>query len=82
MYGEGEILFYKITDDGIGRKKAAELKSKSASTQKSMGMRITADRIAMLQQQNKTSIRIADLVLADGNPCGTEVLIKIPVSYD
>jgi hypothetical protein len=42
-----------------------------------MGMRITADRIAMLQQQNKTSITIAD-----GNPSGTEVLIKIPVSYD
>jgi streptogramin lyase len=79
---EDEILLYKITDDGIGRKKAAELKSKSASTQKSMGMRITADRIAMLQQQNKTSITITDLVLADGNAGGTEVLIKIPVSYD
>ena len=82
VYAEDEILFYKITDDGIGRKKAAELKSKSASTQKSMGMRITADRIAMLQQQNKTSITITDLVLADGNPGGTEVFIKIPVSYD
>jgi hypothetical protein len=82
VYGEDEILLYKITDDGIGRKKAAELKSKSASTQKSMGMRITADRIAMLPQQNKASITIADLVLADGTPCGTEVLIKIPVSYD
>lgn len=82
VFEEDEILFYKITDDGIGRKKAAELKSKSASRQKSMGMRITADRIAMLQQQNKTSITITDLVLADGNPGGTEVLIKIPVSYD
>ncbi len=82
VYRENEILLYKITDDGIGRQKAAELKSKSASTQKSMGMRITADRIAMLQQQNKTSITITDLVLADGNPGGTEVLIKMPVSYD
>ena len=82
IYGEDELLFYKITDDGIGRKKAAELKSKSASTQKSMGMRITADRIAMLQQQNKTSITITDLVLADGSPGGTEVLIAIPVVYD
>ena len=79
---EGEILLYKITDDGIGRKKAAELKSKSASTQKSMGMRITADRIAMLQQQNKTSITITDLAFPDGSPGGTEVLIKIPVIYD
>jgi len=29
-----------------------------------------------------TADRIADLVLTDGNPGGTEVLIKIPVSYD
>jgi LytS/YehU family sensor histidine kinase len=81
VYREDEMLIYKITDDGIGRKKAAELKSKSASTQKSMGMRITADRIDMLRQQNKTSITITDLVLADGNPGGTEVLIKIPATY-
>ena len=82
VYEEDEILSYKIIDDGIGRKKAAELKSKSASTQKSMGMRITADRIALLQQQGNSSITITDLVLADGNPGGTEVLIKMPVSYD
>jgi len=82
VYREDEMLLYKIIDDGIGRKKAAELKSKSASTQKSMGMRITAERIAMLQQQNKTSITITDLVLADGSPGGTEVLIAIPVVYD
>ena len=53
VYTENEMLFYRITDDGIGRKKAAELKSKSASAHKSMGMRITKDRLAMLQQQNK-----------------------------
>src|SRR6266536_1234098 len=84
LFLEKEVLFCKITDDGIGRKKAAELKSKSASTHKSMGMRITGDRIAMLQQQkqNGTSISITDLVLPDGNPGGTEVLIKIPVCYD
>jgi len=78
-YEEDETLFLKITDDGVGRKRAAELKSKSASKQKSMGMRITADRIAMLQQQNKTSITITDLVLADGTDGGTEVLLKIPI---
>jgi LytS/YehU family sensor histidine kinase len=82
VYAKDEMMFCKITDDGIGRKKAAELKSKSASIQKSMGMRITANRIAMLQQQNKTSITITDLVLSDGSPGGTEVLIKIPVIYD
>ena len=71
----------RISDDGIGRKKAAELKSKSASTHKSMGMQITACRIEMLQQKKQldTSIKITDLVLPDGSAGGTEVLLKIPV---
>ena len=78
---EDEILYCKITDDGIGRKRAGELKSKSASLNKSMGMRITASRIAMLHQKNmnEVSISINDLVLANGDPGGTEVIIKIPL---
>jgi LytS/YehU family sensor histidine kinase len=79
-----EILFCKITDDGIGRAKASELKSKSSSMTKSMGMRITADRIAMLgsQKYDGASISVVDLILPDGSSGGTEVLIKIPVHYD
>jgi heme exporter protein D len=75
-----EMLCCKITDDGIGRKKASELKSKSAPTHKSVGMQITADRIAILQQKKQldTTIQIADLVLPDGSAGGTEVLLKIP----
>jgi CheY-like chemotaxis protein len=82
IYGRDKTLLYKITDDGIGRDKAAELKSKSAEKQKSMGMRITADRIALLNQQTETSIKITDLVLGDGSAGGTEVLIELPVIYD
>jgi len=80
LYTHDEILFCKITDDGIGRKKAAELKSKSALSYKSMGMSITADRLALLQQQDQLGahISINDLVLADGSAGGTEVIIKIP----
>lgn len=84
LYEEGDMLRCKITDDGIGRKKATELKSKSASTHKSMGMQITADRIAMLQKVNAspTQIKITDLILPDGSAGGTEVLLKIPLCYD
>lgn len=80
LYTGDESLFCKIADDGIGRKRAAELKSKSALSYKSMGMSITADRIAMLQQQDQlgTHIVINDLVLPDGSAGGTEVIIKIP----
>lgn len=81
LYQCDEVLCCKITDDGIGRQRSAELKSKSASTHKSMGMRITADRIAMLEQKKQidTTIKITDLVLPDDSAGGTEVLLKIPV---
>jgi len=84
IYGTEKILFCKITDDGIGRDRAAELKSKSSLPHKSLGMRITADRLAMLQQQEKieTPIVVKDLVLPDGRAAGTEVLIKLPFHYD
>jgi LytS/YehU family sensor histidine kinase len=76
-----DFLCCKITDDGVGRKKATEIKNKSNSTHKSMGMQITASRIEMLQQKKHldTYIKITDLVLADGSAGGTEVIIKIPV---
>lgn len=81
---EGGYLVCSITDDGIGRKKAAELKSKSASTHKSMGMKITADRIASMRQRksNENNIQITDLVAADGSAAGTRVEIKIALHYD
>jgi tetratricopeptide (TPR) repeat protein len=79
LYAEDEILFCIITDDGIGRKKAAELKSKS-STHKSMGIKITENRIAMMQLNgDNKSVEIKDLVYADGSAAGTEVVLRIPI---
>jgi LytS/YehU family sensor histidine kinase len=84
LFEENETLCCKITDDGIGRKKAGEIKSKSANSHKSLGMRITAERIALLQRKTNldTSITITDLILADGNAGGTEVFLKLPLQYD
>jgi len=81
IYQEQQILCCKITDDGIGRKRAAELKSKSGTGHKSVGMKITASRIEMMQQTNQidTHIQITDLVLPDGTAGGTEVLLKMPI---
>jgi LytS/YehU family sensor histidine kinase len=80
LYKEKEILFCRICDDGVGRRKAAEIRSRSSSTRKSVGMHITAERIAMFQDQGESStyVTITDLVLPDGSPGGTEVLITIP----
>ena len=77
-------LYFKITDNGIGREKAAAMASKSATKHKSMGLRITAHRIAMLQNSEAliSPVTINDLVNADGSAAGTEVTIKMPVIYD
>ena len=84
LYQQENLLICKITDDGIGRKRAEELKSKSSLTYKSMGMNITAERIALLQQQesHNTFITVSDVVNSQNRPAGTEVLIKLPINYD
>ena len=74
----------KVRDDGVGRMKAAEIEDKSPLKSKSMGMKITAARISMLERQFRSTnnITIIDLVLGDGSPGGTEVILKIPIQYD
>jgi LytS/YehU family sensor histidine kinase len=80
---ENNYLYFKITDDGIGREQAATFASKSATRHKSMGLKITASRLAMLQLQHSNTkvppVTINDLVNTDGTAAGTEVIIKIPV---
>jgi len=77
-------LYFRITDNGIGRKKAAALASKSATKHKSMGLRITAQRIAMMQSMNarEVPVSIVDLTYPDGSGAGTEVTIKMSEIYD
>jgi LytS/YehU family sensor histidine kinase len=84
VFEENDHLYFKITDNGIGREKAAAMASKSATKHKSMGLRITAHRIAILQITETLSspVTINDLVNADGSAEGTEIVIKMPVMYD
>ena len=77
-----ESLIIEIADDGIGRARAAELKSKSGDNHKSLGLQVTAERIRMINQRfdTNTQIQIVDLVDSFGQPCGTSVVLKIPNS--
>jgi len=59
-----------------------ELKSKSGLKHKSMGIKITESRIAMMKMNGTAhSVEINDLVYPDGSAAGTEVALKIPVNY-
>ncbi len=76
-----DCLKVTITDDGIGRARSAELKSKSAIEHKSFGMKVTGERINLINQlyKTKTKVEIHDLMDPEGNPAGTEVVLEIPV---
>jgi LytS/YehU family sensor histidine kinase len=78
---ENGYLFFRIIDDGIGRNKSALLSNPYGIRKKSLGSTITADRIAMMHG-NGLGVTINDLVSAEGNAMGTEVIIKISVNYD
>jgi LytS/YehU family sensor histidine kinase len=75
-----EFLNISITDDGIGREKAAELKSKSA-THKSHGLKVTSQRIEMMNKLNSTGaqVHIIDLKDDQGHAMGTRVDLVIPI---
>lgn len=68
----------EIEDNGIGRKKATELKSKNALKNKSYGMQITQDRLSLLNQYNAT-IKIIDLYDDNENGIGTIIELLLPL---
>ncbi len=69
-----------IEDDGIGREKANELKSKHLLKKKSYGMQITEDRISLINRSNHIHASCAIYDLKKGEQAiGTRVVLNIPV---
>jgi LytS/YehU family sensor histidine kinase len=71
-----------VEDNGIGREKAMEINArKITKRKKSMGMRITHDRIQMINKMfdSKTSVEIIDLKNNIGEAIGTRVELYIPI---
>lgn len=82
---QDDVFFYiKVIDNGIGRKKAQELRKKPGTDHKPMGLNITANRIAIMNnlKSNRSSVEIRDIENLDGSAAGTEVTIKLPMNYD
>jgi LytS/YehU family sensor histidine kinase len=80
MADEG-MLECVIEDDGVGREKAKEMKSKSATTRKSLGLKLTENRLALLNKyaELNASIDIIDLKKTNMESGGTRVILKIPI---
>ncbi|MBS1635013.1 MAG: histidine kinase [Bacteroidetes bacterium] len=70
-----------IADNGIGREKANEMKGLTpGALHKSLGMKITKDRIRLLNtmQNSNLSVNVIDLYDSDKKPAGTRVELFIP----
>lgn len=79
LHIDGKTLTCTITDDGVGRNKAAEIKTRSAEQKKSMGLQITAERLALLNKNNGDTpqFQVEDIVDQKGNSGGTRVILKV-----
>jgi two-component sensor histidine kinase len=79
---DSSSLICTITDNGIGREKASEIKrTMPVSKHKSMGMKITEDRLRILNEVNNSnlSVNVTDLKDEKGEAAGTKVELYIPI---
>lgn len=72
------LLRVVIEDDGIGRAAAAEIESKSALTKKSLGQKITAERLKATGKLAR--METVDLYDDQQKPAGTRVVMEIVVN--
>jgi ligand-binding sensor domain-containing protein len=77
---KGETLHVCITDNGIGRQKAAELKGLSPKNHESAAIDITTERLkARTNTEGGQPLTISDIVNPDGSIGGTKVEVLIGV---
>ncbi len=70
-----------IEDNGVGRERARELRSKSAITRKSLGMKLTESRLSLLNKYAELTASVDIIDLGDKTSAteGTRVILKMPV---
>lgn len=70
-----------VEDNGVGRKRAEEIKSRLDEGKKSYGLSIVESRLSLLCRKLEVPKRLEFIDLYDdkGNPAGTRVTINIPI---
>ena len=92
--GEGEVilrlyldhhqLFCEVEDDGVGRKRAMELKQEEGHIHKSFAMSINTSRLQLLTKSLNSTyfFEITDKEDQTGKPAGTLVKFILPFKYE
>ncbi len=75
VYTEENRLCIEVEDNGVGRAKALELRSRSAMLQKSHGMKVTSERLEVINRLYGThaTVDTIDLIDAAGAAIGTRI---------
>jgi ligand-binding sensor domain-containing protein/putative methionine-R-sulfoxide reductase with GAF domain len=78
------ILECIVEDNGIGREMSATYKSKTSAHKKSLGLQLTRERLAIMneQEKRKSSVEVIDLKNGSGIASGTRVVIKMECHND
>lgn len=75
-----DTLICTITDNGIGRQKSLEMQNQYPTGKKSMGIKITTNRLTMLTRKKTDEvIKITDLKDENDQALGTRVQVLIPI---
>jgi ligand-binding sensor domain-containing protein len=79
IWRTGDILHINVEDNGVGRQEATRLKSKSATKHKSHGLKITAERIDIVNRiyNVDAKVDIDDLTGQNGTAGGTRVSLTL-----
>jgi LytS/YehU family sensor histidine kinase len=78
LWLDNDMLNCSVTDNGIGRRMSEQLKIQSVRKQKSLGMQITKERLALLNRNlEHASVRIEDVTAENGKIAGTRVVLHI-----
>lgn len=80
IYRENGAINYEIEDNGVGRKKAEELKSLFRKQHQSKGMELLSKRVKLLNKEYSSTIQteIVD-VIKNNEISGTRVTVKVPL---
>lgn len=76
---ESDYIRYEITDNGVGRKRAKELKTKVDFETQSWGELLTVSRLNHINTNEKQNLLIEDVINDANQIIGTKVTVIIPL---
>lgn len=79
VFEQTNILTCTITDNGVGRKKAQEIKDRQKKTYDSFSVKAIKNRFEILQDIYKSELGVEYIdLIKDNMPVGTKIILKIP----